>query len=100
MEPKIKNWTEKIDTKIEDSVMQVMQFKFFTDINQIKKLISETQFKTLEEYTGKTFAELNKVKPGVCEAYDALIVEFQNPDLTMERFTNILDEVYKVTRLS
>ncbi|MFA6586183.1 MAG: hypothetical protein WCS86_03430 [Candidatus Paceibacterota bacterium] len=85
--------------KIEDSGNQFIMFKFFDDIVDIRKRILGANLKTLEEYTGKTREELEKVKPGVCVNYDSLIKEFKDPNLTYERFRQILDESWIVTRV-
>lgn len=83
---------------INDSVNQLIVFKRFIGlgIDEIKEVIKEAEFKTLEEYTGKTTKELNAVQPGVCEKYNSLIKEIQNPDLTFERFKEIMDESWAI----
>lgn len=89
---------EKPYARIQDAANQLIQFGLFKDIEQVKKLVAETNLKTLEEYTNKTTAELELVKPGVCARYNELIVELKNPDLSFERFKGMIEEMAVITR--
>jgi len=81
-----------------DSLNQLIAFKRFIGlgINEIKEVIKEAELKTLEEYTNKTTEELNAVQSGVCGKYNSLIKEIKNPDLTLERFKEIMDESWVI----
>ncbi len=88
-----------IRSVINDSANQLMAFKFFDDITEIRKYIAEAKLKTLEEYTNKKKIELEKIKPGVCEKYNDLVNQLKNPDLTYENFQKITKEAWQVTRV-
>jgi len=91
------NLFERTEAKIQDAANQIIAFRFFGDFEHTKKLIAETEFKTLEEYTDRTTADLEKVKTGVCGEYNALIMEIQSPNLTREEFDRIVKKVCEVT---
>ncbi|MDO8565607.1 MAG: hypothetical protein Q7S04_00285 [Candidatus Moranbacteria bacterium] len=94
----MKNIFESNAVKVEDAGNQLTQFSYFTDIDQIRKLIEETNFSTLEEYLGKSTAELDSVKPGICAKYNSLIVELKNPDLSFENFQAIMKKTFELVR--
>jgi len=66
-------------------------------IEEIKNRIKNTDFKNLEEYTGKTKEELNREKPGVCEEYEAIIEGFkeipkiEDNELALVKLKTLLD---------
>jgi hypothetical protein len=78
--------------KIQDAGNQFVGFSFVKDFAQVKQLIGETKFKTLEEYTGRTTDELDAVRPGVCARYNKLVSDLQNPELTSEQLQAIMKE--------
>lgn len=94
----MKNLFESNFVKIEDAGNQLTQFCYFKDIRQIRKLIAETKLKTLEEYLGKTTAELDSVKPGLCAEYNGLVAELKNPELSSENFQEIMKKAFEVVR--
>lgn len=94
----MKSELEKPYAKIQDAGNQLMQFRYFQDIEQIRKLVAGTDFKTLEEYVGKTTTELESVKPGVCVRYNELIAELKNPSLSLERFEEMIKEMVAATQ--
>lgn len=66
-------------------------------IEDIKNRIKNTDFKNLEEYTGRTREELNKEKPGVCEEYEAIIEglkeipKIEDNESALAKFKTLLD---------
>ena len=88
-----------IQDSIKDSVVQLMCFKMEgirLGIDEIKKIISETELKTLQEYTGRTTEELNAVQPGICEKYNLLIKDIKDPNLNVGRFVQIMEEAWSI----
>ena len=53
--------------RIQNSGNQFFQFKFFSDIDALKKEISKIKFKTLEEFTRETRETLDLKYPDICE---------------------------------
>jgi hypothetical protein len=92
------NSRDTLKLKIEDSINQFIAFPLFRDITEIKRLILETDFKSLEEYTGKTREELETFKIGVCDAYDGIIPKLQDPDLTLEKLDDLKKEMMAIIR--
>ena len=82
---------------INDAGVQFSGLNFFPDIDTIKKKIGEYPLETLEEFTGKSTEELNKMKPNICEKYNALIEELKSLDFTHERFKEIMKEAFEIT---
>lgn len=76
---------------------QFNAFRNFDDIEQIKKLIKEADLKTLEQYTSLTRGKLDFLDSGMCDKYDSLILELKNPNLTYERFNEIMKEAWNLT---
>lgn len=84
--------------KIEDAANQLMHFRMLPDIERAKNEIQKANLRSLEEYTGKTTQELNKAKPGVCEKYNALVEQFKDPNITLERIKELSQEVWNVVK--
>ena len=82
---------------IVDSANQLYQFKFLRQLSLIKEEIQNTNFKTLQDYTGLTTEVLEKAKPGICEKYNALVQKIQAPDLTLEEYESIFKECWNIT---
>ena len=89
---------DSLQSKIEDAINQFIAFPLFRDITEIKKLIADTHFKSLEEYTGKSREELETFKIGVCDAYDGIIPKLQDPNLTLEKLDDLKREMMAVIR--
>jgi hypothetical protein len=81
---------EIIRRKIVDAGNQILQFKNFDDIEDIKRLVPEANLQTLEEYTGLKSEELESYKAGVGSEYNTLINLLKNSELTMEEFEDII----------
>ena len=69
----------EIKRLIVDAGNQFVCFNIFPKIEEAKKHIAQSKFKTLEEYTGKSRKELEKEKPGVCDGYNNLIEKIKDP---------------------
>jgi hypothetical protein len=72
---------------------QFKQFQAITAMNRIevvREFIMDAELQTLEEYTGVTAEALDAEMPGVREKYNALVRTLQDPNLTIERFKNIV----------
>jgi len=91
--------SRKIENKIQDSANQLVCFWLFDDINKVKENIKQIEFKTLEDYTHLTTEELESYREGICDKYNALILEIQEPDLTMKRLKKIMKETFALTRI-
>ncbi len=85
---------ETIKDLIVDAGNQLTQFSFLPDFEMTKARIKETSFKTLEDYTGKTREELEKHRLGVCDAYNGWVKDIQDPNLTEEKFTLLMEEAF------
>ena len=82
---------------ISDAGNQLFAFRNLDDIEQIKELIKEADLKTLEQYTSLPREKLEFLDHGICDKYDSLIFELKNPNLTYERFEEIMKESWNLT---
>jgi hypothetical protein len=82
-----------------DAGNQLMAFRWIEDIEEIRRLIKETNLKTIKEYTEKPKEKLELFFPGVCEKYDSLVAELNDPNLSYERFKEIMKEVWNITHI-
>jgi hypothetical protein len=87
---------DSIKNLIVDANNQVSQFQFFS-AEEAKIRLSEYDFKTLEMYTEKTYEEIEREFPGMCNRYNSLIEEFKNGEFDEVRFREIIQEVGDLT---
>lgn len=84
--------------KIQDAANQLAHFKFLPTIEEAVEEIKKAKLVNLEEYTKCTREELEQSKPGICDAYNALVEKLKNPAVTLEEIKEVSKEVYKITR--
>ncbi len=97
MENQPKNWTEEINSKIQDSCNQIYAYKFIDDVDEVKKQLSGADLKTLEAYTGETKGSIDSLWPNICDEYNALIEEFKQGQFDEKRMKEIFSEAWDVT---
>ena len=82
---------------IVNSVSQLAAFRFARrakkSIAEIREMVKEAELKTLEEYTGRTTAELNDALPGICTRFNSLVEELKSPELSIEQFDKIIAQI-------
>jgi hypothetical protein len=79
-------------SKIEDSFNNLLMFINYTDMDVVKGHISNGSVFTLEDYTGYSTEELEKLEPGFAAEYNTLVDKFKNPDLNLKMLNSIIDE--------
>ncbi len=89
--------SESLELRLQDSGNQINAFRLFRDLDEIKSLISQTEFFTLEDYLKETRETIDGKWPNICERYNALIEEFKKAEFDQVRFQEILKEAWEIT---
>lgn len=90
--------TKDILLKLQDSLNQFVAFSFFDDLGKIKKQISETNFKKLEEvFSDFSPVDVGENLPELGIKYNGYIEALKDPNLEKEQFKHILEEVRKLS---
>ncbi|HTH93023.1 MAG TPA: hypothetical protein VL576_00895 [Candidatus Paceibacterota bacterium] len=84
--------------KIQEARSYIIQFKFLKTIEDVKEAVIDADLSTLEARTGESAETLDGVIPHITEDYNTLVHDLLNPDLTYERFQEIMKEGANLTR--
>lgn len=105
--PKFENGFLTKYAPINDALVQFIQFKNFLrlaekkglTIEDLRKIISESELKNIEEFSGKNKTELEKVKTGIVDLYNSLIQKIQDPNLSLEELKSIVQKAESLMKV-
>ncbi len=66
------------------------------DINFIREIIKESDIRNIEEFLNLSKEEINE-SPELCDEYNKLVKEINDPDISVEKIKEIVDKVKELT---